>query len=58
MATVARIRWDDANGNSFLEYAILVGVVALLGLGAFTAFGAEASAGIDLAGSNLAYLGL
>jgi Flp pilus assembly pilin Flp len=48
----------DERGAALTEYLILVGVVALLALHAFSVFGADASTVIRNEGADLALLGL
>jgi Flp pilus assembly pilin Flp len=57
VGTSHREGWRGTRGASFVEYAIVVGVVALLALHAFTVFGTDAKTGIGMAGADLARLG-
>jgi Flp pilus assembly pilin Flp len=53
-----RAHWpNDDRGEAFVEYVILVGVVALLAIHAFTVFGTDTSTVIHQEGANVAKLG-
>jgi hypothetical protein len=47
----------ESRGGAFVEYVILVGVVALLAIHAFSVFGTDASTTIRLEGADVAKLG-
>ena len=47
----------DATGSALVEYLLLVGVVALLAIQAFTVFGQDASGTIGKEGADVAKLG-
>jgi Flp pilus assembly pilin Flp len=50
-------RLSDDRGGALVEYLILVGVVALLAIHAFTVFGTDTSTVIHEEGANVAKLG-
>jgi Flp pilus assembly pilin Flp len=54
---IARHRLSDARGGAVVEYVILVGVVALLAIHAFTVFGTDTSTVVHQEGANVAKLG-
>jgi Flp pilus assembly pilin Flp len=47
----------DTRGSAAVEYVVLVGVVALLALHAFTVFGTDASSTIRQQGADVSKLG-
>ena len=47
----------DDRGSVMVEYLVLVGVVALLGLSAFTLFGQETSSVVQGEGADVAQMG-
>jgi hypothetical protein len=58
VASVGRRRsFADATGSALVEYLVLVGVVALLAIQAFTIFGQDASTTIGKEGADVAKLG-
>ena len=48
----------DERGGDFIEYVIIVGVVALLSIGAFTTFGTDVKTEAQEQVGNVALLGL
>jgi Flp pilus assembly pilin Flp len=48
---------NDDRGGAVVEYLILVGVVALLAIHAFTVFGTDTSTVVHAEGANVAKLG-
>jgi Flp pilus assembly pilin Flp len=47
----------DRQGGALVEYMIVTGVVALLALGAFRAFGTDVSTTVRAQGANIAKFG-
>jgi pilus assembly protein Flp/PilA len=54
LATWLRARFDDEKGASLVEYALLVGLIAVVCVGAITILGGNASDKLDNAGQSLA----
>jgi Flp pilus assembly pilin Flp len=50
-------RMTEARGSALVEYLILVGVVALLAIHAFAAFGGDVGGVVNQEGANVAKLG-
>jgi Flp pilus assembly pilin Flp len=46
--------YTDSRGSNFVEYAIILGVVALLGIGAFATFGGSVTAKLGRQGERVA----
>ena len=57
MSRSRRHRPDDDHGAAVVEYVILVGVVALLAIHAFSVFGTDTSTVIHQEGADVAKLG-
>jgi Flp pilus assembly pilin Flp len=57
MRASSRHRLREARGSAFVEYAILVGAVALLAIYAFTVFGTDVSGEVQRDGADVAKLG-
>ena len=47
----------DTRGSALLEYIVLVGVVALLGIAAFTGYGTDVSSAVHREGVDVSQLG-
>jgi Flp pilus assembly pilin Flp len=54
---VRRRSLADATGSALVEYLLLVGVVALLALQAFSVFGQDVSGTVGKEGADVAKLG-
>jgi Flp pilus assembly pilin Flp len=58
--TALLLRWRlprESRGNAFVEYVILVGVVALLAIHAFSVFGTGTSTVVREQGADVAKMG-
>jgi hypothetical protein len=54
---IRALRPEGDRGGALVEYVILVGVVALLAIHAFTVFGTDTSTVVHQEGANVAKLG-